>query len=225
MIWFLSCIGHVPTPNAHLDIWDHVESYVICMLLACRLKITFTLSLKLMNSFLVSTTPSFLSLDCHFFSGQSWHMPLPLLSCCISSLGQKGLLHNHTNASYPGLLRVTLASRGNSASKNLQQETQWPKCYLYEAPYIAAPIRETGDTTARTPLYVRLSTGTPIRASFFWFTSNAFLKRPILLKNWLLCPFFYKEATSKSSTKKGLLYAIEELGQEHFKCLSLYTLL
>ncbi len=41
----------------------------------------------------------------------------------------------------------------------------------------------------------------------FWFTSSGFLKRPILLKYWLLRPFFYKEATCESSTIKGLLYA------------------
>jgi hypothetical protein len=35
-------------------------------------------------------------------------------------LGQKILLHNHTIPGNPGLLRVTLASRGISASKNLQ---------------------------------------------------------------------------------------------------------
>jgi hypothetical protein len=58
---------------------------------------------------------------------------------------------------------------------------------------------------------------------FFWFTSYAFLKRPVLFKYWLLRPFFYKEATSKSSTEKGLLYALEEFCKEHFKCLSLDT--
>jgi hypothetical protein len=49
----LSGVGYVPTPNVHLDVWDHVESYTIYMLLACRLKITFTFSLKLIISFLV----------------------------------------------------------------------------------------------------------------------------------------------------------------------------
>jgi hypothetical protein len=44
----------------------------------------------------------------------------------------------------------------------------------------------------------------------FWFTSSGFLKRPVSLKYWLLCPFFYKEATCKSSTIKGLLYAAKE---------------
>ncbi len=51
----------------------------------------------------------------------------------------------------------------------------------------------------------------------FWFTSSGLLKRPVLLKYWLLRPFFYEDATckdhkrttlcSKSSTIKGLLYA------------------
>ncbi len=42
---------------------------------------------------------------------------------------------------------------------------------------------------------------------FFWFRSSGFLKKPVSLKYWLLRPFFYKEATCKSSTVKGLLYA------------------
>jgi hypothetical protein len=99
--------------------------------------------------------------------------------------------------------------RGNSASENLLQETQWPKRCLYKTPYVAAPIRETGDVIARTPSYAQLPTDTPTRTRFFWFTSNAFLKRPILLKYWLLHLFFYEEATCKSSTKKRLLYAPE----------------
>ncbi len=69
--------------------------------------------------------------------------------------------------SNPGLLRVTLASRGNSASENLQRETQWPKCFLYETPYVAAPIRETGVVIVRTLLYARLPTDAPTRARIF----------------------------------------------------------
>jgi hypothetical protein len=51
MMWFLSGIGKVPTPNVHSDVWDCVES--IRMLLACRLKIIPTSNLKLIISFLV----------------------------------------------------------------------------------------------------------------------------------------------------------------------------
>ncbi len=48
--------------------------------------------------------------------------PFPLQLCCISGLGPEGLWHNHTIPVWsPGnLLRVTLASSGNSASENLQ---------------------------------------------------------------------------------------------------------
>ncbi len=47
------------------------------------------------------------------------------------------------------LLRVTLGSRGNSASKNLPREAQWPICCLYEMPYyVATPVRKTGDVIA-----------------------------------------------------------------------------
>jgi hypothetical protein len=52
-MWFLSGVGHVPTPNVCSDIWDWVESYVTCMLIARRLKITYTSNLKLIISFLV----------------------------------------------------------------------------------------------------------------------------------------------------------------------------
>jgi hypothetical protein len=48
----LSGVGYVPTPNVHSDVWDRLESYNVHMLLARRLKITFTFSLKLIISFL-----------------------------------------------------------------------------------------------------------------------------------------------------------------------------
>ncbi len=52
-MWFLSGVGKVPTLNVCSDVWDHVESYTILMLLACRLKIIPTSNLKLIISFLV----------------------------------------------------------------------------------------------------------------------------------------------------------------------------
>ncbi len=58
--------------------------------------------------------------------------------------------------------------------------------------------------------------------SFFWFTSCGFLKRPILLKYWLLRPFFYEEATCKSSTINGLLYAAKAVpSKDYFTHLTL----
>ncbi len=96
--------------------------------------------------------------------------PLPLQLCCISGLGPEGLRHNCTIPVWsPGnLLRVTLTSRGNSASENLRQETQRPKCRLYETPYVAAPIREIGDVIARTPLYAWPPTYAPTRARIYF---------------------------------------------------------
>ncbi len=100
------------TPNARLDIWDHVESYTIHMFLARRLKITFTFSLKLIIFFLVQLQHLLLPSLIVTTSQVRVDMPLPLLSCCISGLGPEGLLHNLTILVWsPGnLLRVTLAS-------------------------------------------------------------------------------------------------------------------
>ncbi len=94
--------------------------------------------------------------------------------------------------------------RGNSASKNLPCKAQQPKCCLYEAPYyVAAPVRETGDVIARTPLYAQLPTYAPtITRFFFWFTSNAFLQRPGSSKYWLLRPFFTRKPHAKAVPSK-----------------------
>jgi hypothetical protein len=50
----------------------------------------------------------------------------------------------------------------------------------------------------------------------FWFMSSGFLKRPVSLKYWLLRPFFYEEATCKSSTVKGLLYAAKAVPSKDY---------
>jgi hypothetical protein len=56
----------------------------------------------------------------------------------------------------------------------------------------------------------------------FWFTSSSFLKRPVSLKYWLLRPFFYEEATCKSITIKGLLYAAKAVpSKDYFMHLTL----
>ncbi len=94
----LSGVGYVPTPNVHSDVWNSVESYMIYMLLACRLKITFTLSLRLINSFLVQLQhlplPSLIVTSSQVRVGT----PLPLWSCSIPGLGPEGLQHNRTFA-------------------------------------------------------------------------------------------------------------------------------
>jgi hypothetical protein len=91
----LSCIGYVPTPNVHSDVCDYVESYTIDMLLACKLKITFTFSLKLIISFLVKLQHLLLPSPIVTSSQVRVSMPLPLWSCCISGLGPEGLWQYH----------------------------------------------------------------------------------------------------------------------------------
>ncbi len=54
------------------------------------------------------------------------------------------------------------------------------KCCLYKTPYVAAPLREIGDTIVRTLFCVRLPTEAPTGIRFFWFTSEVFLKRNVL---------------------------------------------
>jgi hypothetical protein len=94
--------------------------------------------------------------------------------------------------------------RENYAYENLQCKTQRPKCCLYKTPYyVAAPVRETGDVIARAPLYAQLPSDTHTRTRFyFWFTSNAFLKRPISLKYWLLRPFSTRKPHAKAVPSK-----------------------
>jgi hypothetical protein len=78
MMWLLSGVGYVPTPNVHSDVWDRVESYTIYILLAYRLKITFSFSLELIISFLVQLQhlllPSLIVTSSQVRVG----MPLPL---------------------------------------------------------------------------------------------------------------------------------------------------
>ncbi len=49
----LSDVGETPTLNVHSDVWDCVESYAICMLLASRLKIILSTNLKLIIYFVI----------------------------------------------------------------------------------------------------------------------------------------------------------------------------
>jgi hypothetical protein len=96
---------------------------------------------------------------------------------------------------------VSLASRETLPTRNLPSKALQPKCCLYKMPYyVAAPVGETGDVITHLQ-----------EPDFFLFTSNAFLRRPVSIHNWLLRPFLFKEATCKSSTINGLLYAHETL--------------
>ncbi len=73
-----SGIGKVPTLNVHSDVWDCLESYTICMLLACRLKIIPTSNLKLMISFLVLHIVLLHSFKLLSLVASTWHTPSTL---------------------------------------------------------------------------------------------------------------------------------------------------
>ncbi len=111
MIWFLSCIGHVPTPNVCLDVWDCVESYAIRMLLTCRLRFTFTPRLKLIISFLYLHTITITFSRQSLFSGQSRHTPLPLLIMLYLQLGAKRLATELGKAEYLSLANQSFRVR------------------------------------------------------------------------------------------------------------------
>jgi hypothetical protein len=64
----------------------------------------------------------------------------------------------------------------------------------------------------------------PVLNQEFFFGSRVadFSRDPSHLKYWLLRPFFYKEATYKSSTVKGLLYAAKAVpSKDYFTHLTL----
>ncbi len=65
-----------------------------------------------------------------------------------------------------------LGQRWNSKDK---------KCCLYKMPYVAAPRRVLGDVITKTIPYTQLPLDAPARTrNFSWFTSDVFLRRPIL---------------------------------------------
>jgi hypothetical protein len=74
---------------------------------------------------------------------------------------------------------------------------------LYKTPYVAASVRERGNIIERTLPYAQLLTYIPSRARIiFWFTSNGFLKRLVLLKCWLLRPFSTRKPHAKAVPRK-----------------------
>ncbi len=194
-----------PPQSFERSIWDCVGFYTIHTFLEPSVESQFRIISKsynfLFGIFIRLLLPSLIVTSSQVRVG----MPLPLLSCYLwlgarkptTQLYNSGMVSRY----YLGWPFLHL-HRENSASKNLQWETQWPKCCLYETPYIAAPIRETGDIIARTPLYTRLPTDAPTRTRFFWFMSNTFLKKPVSLKYWLLRPFSTRKPHAKAVPSK-----------------------
>ncbi len=94
-----------------------------------------------------TTTPSITFSNSHFFRSESARRFL--FNCAVSLAWSQKAYYTIVQFPLVFLLRMTLASRGNSASKNLPCNAQRPNCCLYEMPYyVAAPIRETGDVIA-----------------------------------------------------------------------------
>ncbi len=77
-------------------------------------------------------------------------------------------------------------------------------CHWFCFTYKSFNARKQKNTTNE--LCMRTTFQRVLNQDFFLFASSGFLKRPVSLKYWLIRPCFYKEATCKSSTIKGLLY-------------------
>ncbi len=121
----LSGIGYVPTPNVHSDVWDQVESYTIYMLLACRLEITFTFSLKLIISFLVQLQHLLLPSLIVTSSQVRVSTPLPLWSCCISGLGPDGLWQTQQPSGDPWTSRSASHQRSRASCSVCPAPSAW----------------------------------------------------------------------------------------------------
>ncbi len=131
-------------------------------------------------------------------------MSLPLWSCCISGLGPEGIWHNRTIPVWsPGnLLRVTLASRGNSASKTSDENLNGQSAVSMGLPLLQHPLEKQVTSLQElhsTRDFLQMHLQEP---DFFWFMSNAFLKRPILLNIPLLRPFSKGKPHAKAVSSK-----------------------
>ncbi len=133
-------------------------------------------------------------------------------SCCAASIawakGPMALSYNTSSPRLPGwplCLGVPLPP-WNSKDK---------KCCLYKTPYVAAPIKETGDITAKN---YALCTTTRNRFFFLiheWHVSEE--NRLIISR--LLCAFSTKMSTSKGGTRKDYLSPLRSSTTSNFKCL------
>jgi hypothetical protein len=86
-------------------------------------------------------------------------------------------------------------------------------------PYVAAPMRVLGDIITKTRPYTQLPLDTPTRTrNFSWFTSDVFLKRPILSYQDSYVHFL-QGGQSKSGTGKNYLSCLRSSVTSTFKCL------
>ncbi len=169
--FFLSWWGG-PPQSFERSIWDRVGFYTIHTFLDPSVESQFRIISKSYNFlFGTTTTQSFTFSTSHFFSGQSWHASSSSIVLYLWLGARRPMAQSYDSGM---VSRYYLGwslhlHRGKTASKNLQQETQWPKWCLYKTPYyVAAPVRETGDVITRTPLYARLHSDRPTRTIFIF---------------------------------------------------------
>jgi hypothetical protein len=189
--FFLSWLGGPPQSFEH-SIWDCVGFYMIHTFLDPSVESQFRIISKSCNFlFGTTTTPSLIVTSSQVRVGT----PLPLLLCCISGLGPEGLWRNR---------RIPLVSPGTSwgdpcvfLGKTLPPRTFHAKLNGQSAVSTRRP------STSQHPLEKQVtSLHTYKNQIFFWFTSNAFLKRPVLLKYWLLRPFSMRKLHAKAGPSK-----------------------
>ncbi len=122
-MWFLSGVGKIPTPNVCSDVWNHVESYTIRMLLVCRLKIIPTSNLKLIISFLVLFILVLSSKSCYHLLPQLGMLHLTL--CVYLRLDNRPnapsnnwLEHDVKSVDLPQCINNSIQPSNNDASTN-----------------------------------------------------------------------------------------------------------
>ncbi len=129
--------------------------------------------------------------------------PLCLQECSIPGLGLKGLWHDCTiPVNLPGifLLRVTLESGETLPTRTFHAKLQGQSTVSTRPP-----------TTSQHPLEKQVTSSCTFKdQNFSWFMSDAFLWDPSKSCTGSYI-FFFEEATGKSGTINGLLYALEAL--------------
>jgi hypothetical protein len=117
--------GNKPTPNVRSDVWDCVESYTICMFLACRLMIISSPNLKLIISFLVLPLVLLRHYQSLSFVASTWHAQLTsrvYLRLAIRSSAQFANLLTRTTSKGWGPVLPFFTSRKGFSCTSLRCE-------------------------------------------------------------------------------------------------------
>ncbi len=144
----------------------------------------------------------------HFFSGQSRHASSSsiVLYLWLGARRPMAQSYNSGMVSRYYLGWPLHLHKGNSASENLPWEVQLPKCCLYKTPYYVALEKQV------------TSLGTYKNQNFFWFMSNAVLRRPVSSKYWLLRPFSMRKPHAKAVPSKDYFMHLRTLKNARKEC-------